>query len=367
MLGKGNLTPGAPLLTPVERTSIVSLRSRARTRLHATLALAVGTALALTACSGGSDATADAEDAPGAADTASNDDATTGEWPRTIEHAAGETEIPAQPTTIVSTSITLTGTLLAIGAPVVASAATSPGPLTDDNGFFSQWADVATEQGVEVLYPNLELDLEAVDALAPDLIIGSTIGQDATVEAYDQLSEIAPTVLLDYGSSSWEDLAAILGEATGLEDQAATAVQEFDDYVAAAAQQIALPDQPVTALTYNGAEGGRMFTESSAQATILTRLGFEYQSGPEDIAAQTRSDVSSYTAENLPTALAGAQVAFLVAAGQDNAEAMLADPLLANTAAVSSGAVVPLGPTSFRIDYYSGMQLVDAVVAEFGQ
>src|SRR5699024_1455480 len=264
-------------------------------------------------------------------------------------------------------SITLTGTLLAIGAPVVASAATSPSPLTDDNGFFSQWSDVAAEQGVEVLYPNLELDLEAVDALAPDLIIGSTIGQDATADAYDQLSEIAPTVMLDYGSSSWEDLAAVLGEATGLEQQADAAVQEFDDYVAAAAEEITLPDQPVTALTYNGADGGRMFTAASSQATILTGLGFEYQAGPEDIAAETRSDVSAYTAENLPAALEGAQVAFLVAAGQDNAEAMLADPLLANTPAVSSGSVIPLGPTSFRIDYYSGMQLVDAVVAEYGQ
>src|SRR5699024_3125755 len=101
------------------------------------------------------------------------------------------------------------------------SAATTPGPLTDKNGFFSQWSEEAAAQDVQVLYPNLELDLEAVDALAPDLIIGSSIGQDSTADAYDQLSEIAPTIMLDYGSSSWEDLATTLGEATGLKDEAA--------------------------------------------------------------------------------------------------------------------------------------------------
>lgn len=341
----------------------MSLRSRARVRARTALALAAGAALALTACSGGADSTGDSQESSAAEDSEDGG----GEWPRTIEHAAGETEITAQPTTIVSTSITLTGTLLAIGAPVVASAATGTGPLTDDNGFFAQWSDVAAEQGVEVLYPNLELDLEAVDALAPDLIIGSSIGQDATVDAYDQLSEIAPTVMLDYGSESWEDLATVLGDATGLEDEAAATVQDFEDYVAAAAEQITLPDQPVTALTYNGAEGGGIFSESSSQAGILTGLGFEYVAGPEDLAAETRSDVSFYTSENLPEALTEPQVAFIVSGGDENAQAMLADPLLANTASVSSESVVPLGPTSFRIDYYSGMQVVDAVVAEYGQ
>mgnify|MGYP001678707054 CR=1 FL=1 len=34
----------------------------------------------------------------------------------------------------------------------MASAATSPSPLTDDKGFFKQWASVADERGVEVPY-----------------------------------------------------------------------------------------------------------------------------------------------------------------------------------------------------------------------
>lgn len=366
----------------------MSTRSmRALPRTRAALAIAATAALALTACSGGDDEESDSSSEDDGAsedsgdesdseatsdeatsdDSSSDDSADAGEWPRTITHDAGETEIPAQPERIVSTSITLTGTLLAIDAPVVASAATTAGPLTDDNGFFSQWSDVAAEDGVEVAYPNLELDLDAVDSYAPDLIIVSSVGADAAVDAYDQLSEIAPTIVLDYGSSSWEDIAAELGEATGLEDAATGVVEEFDQYVEDAAEQITLPDGPVTSLTYNGADGGNVFTENSAQASILTGLGFEYQAGPEDIASGVRSDVTQYTAENLPAAIDGAQVAFVIAGGDDNAAEMAADPLLANTAAVQNDQVLAVGPTSFRIDYYSGIQFVDAVVADFSE
>ena len=48
--------------------------------------------------------------------------------------AAGETK----PARIVSTTPSVTGILLAMDAPLVASAATTPSRLTDAKGFFSQ-------------------------------------------------------------------------------------------------------------------------------------------------------------------------------------------------------------------------------------
>ena len=51
-----------------------------------------------------------------------------------------------------STTPSVTGILLAMDAPLVASAATTPSRLTDAKGFFSQWAKVADQRGVEVLY-----------------------------------------------------------------------------------------------------------------------------------------------------------------------------------------------------------------------
>lgn len=361
---------------------------------RAPLAALISGVLVLSACSSGDeegeatdnaaeDTAADdaADDDTAADDDAADDDAETGDdadatddeaaadegtWPRTIEHEAGTAEIPEEPTVIVSTSITLTGTLLAIDAPVTASAATGVGPLTDDQGFFAQWGEVAQERGVEVLYPNLELDIEAIEALEPDLIIGSTVGADSAVDAYDQLNEIAPTIMLDYGSNTWEDLAVTLGEATGSEAGAEEAIADFDAYVAEAAESITIPGQPATALAYNGADGGGTFSAESSQAAILTGLGFEYYVGPEELADEVRSDVSFFTAENLPSALSEPQVIFVIAGGDEDADALLADPLLANIPAVTSGNVVPAGATSFRIDFYSGMQMIDAIVAEYG-
>ena len=86
---------------------------------------AVGlTSLTLTACGNSSDGS-EATNTPEPQETAtvSPDQ---GEWPRTITHEMGETVLEAKPERIVSTSLSVTGTLLAIDAPVVATAATSP-------------------------------------------------------------------------------------------------------------------------------------------------------------------------------------------------------------------------------------------------
>ncbi|WP_336658927.1 Fe2+-enterobactin ABC transporter substrate-binding protein [Leucobacter sp. USHLN153] len=321
-------------------------------------ALGAGVALfALTACS-----------APAASDSGSADAVSeaSGDWPRTITHDAGETEIADEPMTIVSTSITLTGSLLAIDAPVAASAATGVGPLTNDEGFFTQWADVAEERGVEVLYPNLDLDLEAIEAAEPDLIVGSTIGADSTIDAYDQLSDIAPTIMIDYGTHNWRDVVAQLGEATGHEEDAEASLSEFDAWVGEQADQVTPVDGPVTALSYNGADPSMIFEENSSQAALLDALGFEYQGAPEDLIAQARSDASSVTPENLPAALGDMSALFMVSIERDGVAGVKSDPLLANAKAVADDTVVPLGATSFRIDPYSARLFVEAVVEAFG-
>lgn len=312
--------------------------------------------LALTGCAS-SGSSAEGEAAAGDAD---------GTWPRTITHDAGETEIPEKPENVVSTSVTLTGSLLAIDAPLTATAAAGVTPLTDDKGFFSQWAEVADERGVETLYSDLELDLEAVELAEPDLIVASSIGADNTLEAYDQLSEIAPTIMIDYGSHDWREVMAQLGEATGHEDDAAAARDEFDEWVAGEAEKITPVDGPVTALSYNGADPSMVFTENSSQAEILTELGFEYKEPAEDLVAQKRSDALGITPENLPAALGDMSALFMVSIERDGVEGIKTDPLLKNAKAVADDTVVPAGSTSFRIDPYSARLMVEAVVDAFG-
>jgi iron complex transport system substrate-binding protein len=330
-------------------------------RPAATLAGLVALALTLGACSSAADETS--TDDTGTTAAVAEDD---GAWPRTIEHAAGSTEIPEQPVRIVSTSPSLTGSLLAVDAPVVATASALVSNLTDDQGFFVQWADVADERGVEVLYTDLELDLDAVDAFAPDLIIGSANGGDTTLEAYDQLSEIAPTVLIDYSTSTWQTLTTEIAAAVGLEDEAEQVIADYDAWVVDQAAQIDLPEQPVTALVYLGADGAWAYTADSAQGVLLTSLGFEYADVPEE-SATISSGVAMVTAENMPSAFAASQTLFLVpVSGTAEIEAFAADPLIAGLDAVTGDRVLSLGPTSFRLDYFSAMDTVEALVAELG-
>src|SRR5699024_8215864 len=125
----------------------------------------------------------------------------------------------AQPERIVST-VSVTGTLLSIDAPVVGSGAGGNGE------FFGQWADIAEDQDVETLWSAGSVDLEALISAEPDLIVTSASGADSLTDNLDELRDIAPTIVVDNAGQTWQELAEELGEATGLEAEAAAAVDE---------------------------------------------------------------------------------------------------------------------------------------------
>ena len=320
-------------------------------------ALAAGAmALGLASCSGGASPTSASGDAPAAEQQA--------QWPRTITHELGETTLDHQPTRIANTALSVTGTLLAMDAPVVASAATNPSDVTDGKGFFSQWAAAADAKGVEVLYPGLEFDLESLIAQDPDLVIVSTSGADSVSDQYERISERFPTIAIDYSKQSWQDLAKELGHALGLENNAEKAIREFDEYVAEQKKRITPAEGGVSIVSYNGPgeeQGVAKLTGPHAQ--LLTDLGFEVKDAPAgmDTSTQAREDFAFISHENLTKGIRGDTV-FLFSADEKKVGEFLADPLLANLPAVTEKRVHPLGLTSFRLDPYSGRDVVDAVV-----
>ncbi|EMH7961234.1 Fe2+-enterobactin ABC transporter substrate-binding protein, partial [Pseudomonas aeruginosa] len=245
--------------------------------------------------------------------------------------AAGE----PKPARIVSTTPSVTGILLAMDAPLVASAATTPSRLTDAKGFFSQWAKVADQRGVEVLYRNLRFDIEAVIAQDPDLLVASATGADSAAPYRAELeAQGVPTLVVDYSKHSWQELATELGRHTGLERQAQAAIQRFDAYTAEVAAAIAPPQGPVSVVGYNIAGSYSIGRQASPQARLLEALGFRVAELPEALAGKvTRaSDFQFISRENLPAAIAGDSV-FLLGASDDDVQAFLADPVLANLSA----------------------------------
>lgn len=284
-------------------------------------------------------------------------------WPRSFRNADGSvTTIPRPPRRILSTSVAITGTLLAIDAPVVASAAATNGE------FFAQWAGVAGERGVENAWPAGSVDLETAYAARPDLIVVATRGADSALEQLAELRRIAPTIVLDYGGQSWQALAAQIGEAAGLEAQAAARVDEFDRHVAAARARLRLPAGQVNIVSYNGpGMPNPIATATGAHGSLLRALGFDVEAPdprwhdnatpPKDFVWAQYEHLTRLTA---PTT-------FLLRVGDDGSAAFLADPVLANLPSVRSRQVYGLGANAFRIDYFSATEIVDRMVERFGE
>lgn len=264
---------------------------------------------------------------------------------------------------IVSTAPSLTGILLAMDAPVVASAATKPSRISDDKGFFSQWAKDADEREVQVLYRNLQFDIEAVIGADPDLLVVSATGADSIVPYMSELeAQGIDTVVIDYSNNSWQSITTELGQVTGLQAQAKAAIERFDAYVAEAASRIEVPQGKASIVAYNIGGSYSIASIDGPHARLLGDLGLQVVGLPQALKAQvTRtSDFEFISRENLSAAITGESV-FLMGAGESDVQAFLADPLLANLPAVKSKQVYPLGLTSFRIDPYSGRQMVDIV------
>lgn len=340
---------------------------RGPSRVSSVIGVAVVSMLALAGC-GSADETAEATPSETATasetETASETAAPVEEaaWPRTFTNADGTTtEIPSQPETILSTSVSLTGTFLAVGAPVVASGSAGNGQ------FFAQWADVAEERGVQNVWSAQEVDLEAAYAVQPDLIVVSTSGADSLLDQVAEFQAIAPTIILDYGGQTWQELAVQVGEVTGLEDQAADVIAQFDEYVAEAATQITVPDGEANIISFNGAGQDNPIAKlTGVHAQLLGSLGFTIEDPDPAWHSQDsdRLDFVWASYENLTELTA--ETTFILSKDNEGAKAFLEDPVLANVPSVQAGQVYGLGVNSFRIDYFSATEIVEGVLANFG-
>ena len=292
------------------------------------------------------------------------------DWPRQITDSRGTQTLDHKPLRIVSTSVTLTGSLLAIDAPVVASGATTPNNrVADDQGFLRQWSEVAKERQLARLYIG-EPSAEAVAAQMPDLILISATGGDSALALYDQLSAIAPTLVINYDDKSWQTLLTQLGEITGQEKQAAARIADFSQQLEKVKQQMTLPPQPVSALVYNAAaRNANMWTKDSAQGQLLEQLGFTLATLPAGLHTSQsqgkRHDIVQVGGENLAAGLNG-EALFLFAGNEKDAEAVYANPLLSHLAAVKNKRVYALGTETFRLDYYSATLLLKRFAGMFG-
>ncbi|MDP2573616.1 Fe2+-enterobactin ABC transporter substrate-binding protein [Vibrio penaeicida] len=288
--------------------------------------------------------------------------ATNDSYPRTFVNADGsETVIPTKPTRILSTSVTISGTLLAIDAPLIASASSYEG------WFFRQWGSLAKERQVENVWPAGSVDLEAAYIYEPDLIVVAWRGADSARDQIAEFQQIAPTIVVDYSTQSWQDLAVKLGVATGLEKQANQRINEFERFVEESRTKIKIPEGETNIVAYFGAGATNAIAlETGVHAKLLSDLGFkmEVQNRQWHDNSVPLSDFLRVHFELLTQLKA--QTTFLLEANEKSAKLFMQDPILVNLPSVKKNQVFGLGMSSFRIDMYSATDIVNRIVERFG-
>jgi iron complex transport system substrate-binding protein len=163
-----------------------------------------------------------ASNTPNAGETVKAEDTTSASTEaRTIEHVMGKTEITGTPIRIVTLFQGAADVVVAFGLkPVGVVEATSQQQVYD---YIK--ADLA---GVQMLGLETQPNLEEIHKLKPDVIIGSKFRNEAI---YDQLSEIAPTVMVQE-LYEWKKTIDLVGQVLNKQDQAAELLAKWESRVA---------------------------------------------------------------------------------------------------------------------------------------
>lgn len=185
---------------------------------------------------------------------------TTSGGTRTVEHMMGRTEIPENLQRIASLDNRATDTFVALGM--------EPAGITTFTGNnFESYGYLKDElQDTQILGKFVEPNLEGVARLDPDLILGDDLHEDI----YDQLSRIAPTVLMEDAGGSFRKYARDFGRVLGVEGKMEERLDEYERNAAKASKELdrAVGDEPVAFLKVRQEEF-RLYTNTRLVGPIL--------------------------------------------------------------------------------------------------
>lgn len=182
---------------------------------------------------------------------------------RLFAHAMGETCIPENPQRVIALDTGELDNALALGASVVGA------PVTEALGYQAYLGDQV--EGIGDTGGISEPNLEAILALNPDLILGSKQRYEGI---YEQLSQIAPTVLTESLRIPWQDNFRIHADALGKTAEADALLAEYGAHVAEV-QEVLGDDFGTTTISIIRFRPGqvRLYLKSSYIGYILQDVG----------------------------------------------------------------------------------------------
>lgn len=183
---------------------------------------------------------------------------------REITHAMGVTDVPDHPQRIVVLTNEGTEALLAAGITPVGAVRSWLG----DPWYAHIAGDMAD---VTVVGDESAVNLEAIAALQPDLIVGNKTRQE---KLYDQLSAIAPTVMSERLRGDCKINMALYTDAAGKGAEGKAALDAFDARVAKIGEEAGPALQEKISLGRFMAALTRIYYKDTFAGLILGEIGF---------------------------------------------------------------------------------------------
>ena len=265
-----------------------------------------------------------------------------------VTDVRGEFEIPANPQRIVDLSGN-SDILSILGYKVIGTANSD---AYDYTKFPSYLED--TLKGAEILGYSMQdtMDVEAVMNLKPDLIVISTVQE----KMYDQLSEIAPTVMIQLEALNWKDDVRAFAEIFNREDAANQWLKDYEEKSKAAGEKIKEEYGEDTTYLSFLASGGQFFIFDGAGFGSVLYDDMELAK-PEGMPEQSDISLPVVTYEGL--ASIKTDYIFLIATAEDLAQ-LEKNAIWNSLPAVKEGKVVVLNSSPYFNQGYSpiGRQLL---------
>ena len=261
----------------------------------------------------------------------------------TVTDVRGEVEIPANPERIVDLSGN-SDILSILGYKVVGTANSDAYDYTKFPTYLEE-----TLKGAEILGYSMQdtMDVEAVMNLNPDLIVISTVQE----KMYDQLSEIAPTVMIQLEALNWKDDVRALAKVFNKEDVANEWIANYENKAKEAGDKIkAEYGEDTTYLSFL-ASGGQFFIFDGAGFgdVLYNDMGLAKPAGMPE---QTDISLPVVTYEGL--AAIQSDYIFVIATDEDLAQ-LEANSIWNNLPAVKNGNVVVLESSPYFNQGYSSI------------
>lgn len=182
----------------------------------------------------------------------------------TIEHAMGSTTIEGTPKRVVILTNEGTEALLAMGITPVGAVQSFTG-----DPWYDHIADKLKD--TKVVGVESEVNVEAIAALQPDLIIGNKMRQE---KIYDQLKAIAPTVFAETLRGDWKTNFTLYSKALNKEAEGNKVLSAYDARITELKEKFGDKLNMEVSMVRFMAGEVRIYHKDTFSGVILNDLGF---------------------------------------------------------------------------------------------